>query len=73
MNNTNKSDVKNCSLREKNILNMHHYNPLLNTNYTYRQNFPKNLVENKEMVLKNEVIDIQTSGYNGAHTEVRNI
>ena len=26
-----------------------------------------------EMILKNEVIDIQTSGYNGAHTEVRNI
>ena len=30
--------------------------------------FPKNLLENKEMDIKNGVINIQTAGYNGAHT-----
>ena len=50
---------------------MHHYNLFLKL-YIWI-NLSKDLVKNKEMILKKEVIDIQTSGYNGVHTEVRNM
>ena len=48
---------------------MRHHNPLLHTNHTYEQNFlEKNLHENKEMIFKNGVINIEAAAYNGAPT-----
>ena len=50
-----------------------HHNPLLITNRSWiltihkDRIFRKNLLENKEMVFKNGVKNIQTVGYNGAH------
>ena len=41
------------------------YNPLLNTNHTYRQNFLKNFLEKTFLTFKMWMKNIKTEGYNG--------
>ena len=50
------------------ILYPHHHNHLLFTNRFWRRMDRTKLLENKEMVFKNVVINIQAAGYNEMHT-----
>ena len=47
-----------------------HHNLLLKSNHSLGQNFLKKLLENKEMIFKEWVKNIQTAVYNGARTVV---